>query len=114
MSLPPYQSVPTYKHKNPHTSHEVELMDVGKRLAFVPSSENYKWNQKFILEPFDETRMLVYRNGDQVYAQCFKRAYRMHAEGKISANTAHARCGLLLGYEKSAIRSFLQRLSNLR
>jgi hypothetical protein len=59
-------------------------------------------------------RTLFYRKGSEHFVRKFVRAFSMHERGLIKASTAHARCGLLLGYNKDEVRSFLHRNENLR
>jgi hypothetical protein len=53
-------------------------------------------------------RYLVYRRGNERLANSWKRSDEMFFAGKISLVSAHARRGVLLGYTKDQIRSYVR------
>jgi len=79
---------------NPHWGREVDLMAAGeKHLALFMRPTPY----------------LVCHQGYEHLIRMWKRACDMKHKGLISDQSAHIRCGLLLGYKKDDIRSFLKR-----
>lgn len=96
--------------KDPHRGRERSLMEAGKRLAyFFDRGPLRDFSDEFIKECHEGDRYLVYRIEDRSLATSFKRTYSMVRRGSISDRSAHARCGILLGYSKEEIKYFLRR-----
>lgn len=99
--------------KDPHRGRERELMDHGKRLAYLFSDDQLsKFGGEFDRLPHerkDKLRWLVFRPEDRHLAEKFLDVYRLHGEGALTDNEAHEKIGELLGYERSHIERFLQR-----
>ena len=95
---------------NPHEGREIVLLAQGdKRIAYFPVALE---SEHFVFDGRERT--LLYVDGAERAVRQYKRAYRMFADGKIAASTLHARCGILLGYQKDHIRDFLRRGERVR
>jgi hypothetical protein len=95
---------------SPHRGREIDLIITGQKpLAYFAD--------ELLVETFVHrgyTRSLIFKHGEERRAEMFRRAYHMNERGLISDRVAHARCGLLLGYSKDQVRSFLLRDEMLR
>lgn len=102
---------------NPHANRELEMMADGtKNLAHFfrrPTSVPVGFHSvTFLFRNIERT--LIYREGHEHLVSMWLRAHSMHARGLISSQSAHARCGWMLGYTKDHIRDFLKREEQLR
>jgi hypothetical protein len=105
--------------KDPHTGCELALMERGgKPMAMLFDKWRLgQFDDRFVKRRIKTTvgwsKFVVFRPEQSCRAEMLQRTFSMYERGLISYRVANDRIGLLLGYTKTQIRQYGERLDGM-